>query len=329
MSSLKVVAIKPIHDVEHPPMKHPVLPQHEFGLLIVAPPGSGKTNLICNLLLNHFKGYFHEVWICSPTVKNDPKWERVLAARHVLCENKKLKKILGEKDKKTGKDLPKIVHKSEGDATKHLQDEPIDNKFDGRIPETDVFDDLNEIPKRLEQQHHMLERLEKLGYESSKAKYLINRVLLIEDDCAGLYRNANKSDPLTNAVFKRRHFGCSMIKVTQQFNAMPAAHRIAMGALILFDIPNKKELETIYESYQMGLDRNEWQKVYDYCTRKPFSFLYYNCNFPKGQRLYRNFDELLRVDDEDSDSQQSVYSDSNKINNTKRRRKERLPVKRK
>ncbi len=295
--TLKVVEVKPLTDRHHPPMKHSVLPQHEFGLLIVAPPGSGKTNLICNLLLNHFKGYFHDILICSPTVKNDPKWERVFATKGILCENKKLKKILGEGMTKGARKVPKIVHKSQGGENEFKEEASEDHKFDGKIPLENVFDDLDEIPKRLAKQTETLERLEKLGYDSSEAKFLLNRVLLIEDDMAGLYRGSNKQDPLTNVVFKRRHYGCSMIKVSQQFNAIPAGQRNAMGALIIFEIPNINELTTIYESYQMGLNRDDWLEVYKYCTKGKHNFMYYNTGFPKGERIFRNFEEQVKLED--------------------------------
>ena len=65
LSDLRVVNIEPVNAHTHPPVPHEVLPKHEFAMLIVAPKGSGKTNFICNLLLKHYKGYFHEVWVIS------------------------------------------------------------------------------------------------------------------------------------------------------------------------------------------------------------------------------------------------------------------------
>jgi Ni2+-binding GTPase involved in maturation of urease and hydrogenase len=63
---LKVEAI-PVGSVSHPPPKNEVLPTHEFTFGIVAPPGSGKTNLICNLLL-FYKKYFHNIVVVSPSI---------------------------------------------------------------------------------------------------------------------------------------------------------------------------------------------------------------------------------------------------------------------
>lgn len=294
--SLGIVAIKPFHEYSHPPVKHPILPQHEFGLLVVAPPGSGKTNLICNLLLNHYKGYFHEIHICSPTVKNDPKWDRVLQTKGLLVENKKLQKALGKPDKVAGQKVPDVVYKSQGRESE-FGGKAEESKFDGKLPEDAVFEDLEQVPIRLAKQNETLEELLKLGIKSDEAKFLLNRVLVIEDDMAGLYRDSSKRDPQTNVVFKRRHYGCSMIKVTQMYKAMPSGHRKAMSAIICFEIPNIRELETLYEEWQMGMNHDDWLQVYKYCTNKPFGFLYYNVNLPRGERVYRNFEEQITMDD--------------------------------
>ena len=55
---------------------NPILPPHAFNIGIIAPPRSGKSNLIMNLLLNpdfyynkkkHPYSYFHEIYYLSPT----------------------------------------------------------------------------------------------------------------------------------------------------------------------------------------------------------------------------------------------------------------------
>jgi ABC-type multidrug transport system ATPase subunit len=57
----------------HPKMDA-VLPQHEFSMGLIAPKGAGKTTMICNLL-RFYKGYFHTIYVFSPTVQNDDKWD--------------------------------------------------------------------------------------------------------------------------------------------------------------------------------------------------------------------------------------------------------------
>lgn len=49
-ADLKIDLIEKKNALHHPPASHPILPQHEFSMIIVAPKGSGKTNFICNLV---------------------------------------------------------------------------------------------------------------------------------------------------------------------------------------------------------------------------------------------------------------------------------------
>jgi hypothetical protein len=268
-------------------------------MLIVAPKGSGKTNLICNLLLNHYKGYFHQILVCSPTVENDPKWEVVKSTKGLLAENKILNKILGEKIYNGSKPMPKVVHKSEGEASEER--EKGDNKFDGKIPDDAFFTDMDELPERLGKQNEVMKKLRDLGY-NERAKYLIDRVLVIEDDQAGLYKAGNNNNKQVNLVFKHRHYGCSMIKVTQAYKAVPKSIRTNMNALVCFEIPNQAELDVIYEEWPMYLKYDDWMKMFEFATQDNFSFIYMNNHFPKGKRVYKNFEYLITLEDIEDES---------------------------
>ena len=117
LNNLDVDIVAPKDAHEHPAVYHRVLPQHEFSMLIVAPKGSGKTNFLCNLLLKHYKGYFHKALVCSPTVNNDEKWEVVQNTKHVLKENRKLDRILNSK-LDSGKKIRKVVFSNADEAQK-------------------------------------------------------------------------------------------------------------------------------------------------------------------------------------------------------------------
>ena len=58
----------------HPPPPSEILPRHEFSMGLIAPKGSGKTTVICNLL-KFYKGYFNTILVFSPTVASDEKWD--------------------------------------------------------------------------------------------------------------------------------------------------------------------------------------------------------------------------------------------------------------
>ncbi|MGL5112700.1 MAG: hypothetical protein ACRC6O_08690 [Flavobacterium sp.] len=87
---LTVEAIPTPKGFQHPTAKHDALPRHEFSMGLIgkfiddhlyfpvtnflAPKGSGKTTVICNLL-KFYKGYFHSILVFSPTVASDEKWD--------------------------------------------------------------------------------------------------------------------------------------------------------------------------------------------------------------------------------------------------------------
>jgi hypothetical protein len=45
----------------------------------------------------------------------------------------------------------------------------------------------------------------------------------------------------------------------------------------------------VYEEWPESMREEEWMKVFDFCTREPFTFIYINNHFPKGQRIFKNF----------------------------------------
>lgn len=65
------------------------LPKHEFFMLIVAPAGSGKTTLLLNIILRAYAQYWQRIFIFSPTINNDAKWEHVKKAKNVLMSSER------------------------------------------------------------------------------------------------------------------------------------------------------------------------------------------------------------------------------------------------
>lgn len=124
------------------------------------------------------------------------------------------------------------------------------------------------------------------GRNQLNAKYDADRMLLVMDDQAGLFRNGMRN-PVTNFLLKNRHYSCSVIVVTQAYKAVPKTVRIACSCLILFECPNLVELKSIYEEWPEGMNYEEWLRVYKYAIREPFSFMYINNKFKPGQRVFK------------------------------------------
>lgn len=286
---VRVENMQPKQVRQHPPQAHPHLPKHEFSMIIIAPKGSGKTNLIVNLLMKHYKGYFHKILVCSPTIDNDEKWDLVKDTKHVLKENKKLKKILLNEEEEGG--LPQLVHDSMLEQVKKADKK---ERFSGRIPEDCFFPDMQEIPGRIAEQQEMIESLRDMGY-GQNSKYLADRLLVIMDDQAGMFKAGNSQNPIVNYVIKHRHSSSSVIVVTQAYKAINKTIRTNCNCIVCFDIPSIAELKAIYEEYPEGMTYDEWVKVYKHCTKEDFGFMYINTKFPKGERLFKNFSTLLKL----------------------------------
>ncbi len=289
---LNIDVIEPTQHHKHPDVYHKVLPQHEFSMLIVAPKGSGKTNLLCNLILKHYKQYFHRIIVCSPTVDNDDKWDVVQSERNVLKENKKLEKALDGFTHKNKK-IKKVVFNGKEPLEEQLK--KAETRFDGIIPKEDFITDLDEIPRKIKEQQDIIKQLHDKGYKK-QAKYIADRMLVVLDDQAGMFKGGNVNNPMVNYVIKHRHSSSSVIIVTQAYKAIPKTIRTNCNALILFEIPNLSELKVIYEENPEGLNEHEWMKVYQHATEEPYSFMYINNKFPKGQRIYKRFDSQLVVE---------------------------------
>lgn len=121
-------------------------------------------------------------------------------------------------------------------------------------------------------------------------------MLIVLDDQAGMYKGGNFNNPIVNYVIKHRHYSSSCIIVTQAYKAVPKTIRSNCNAVILFEIPNLKELQVIYEENPEGMNEKEWRQVYAHCTKDPFSFMYINNKFKKGERIFKNFDSMITIE---------------------------------
>lgn len=63
-----------------------------------------------------------------------------------------------------------------------------------------------------------------------------------------------------------------------------------MSSLILFECPNEKEVEGVYEEWTERMNYEEWKQVYEYCVEEPYGFLYMNSKFKRDERVFKNFE---------------------------------------
>ena len=173
--------------------------------------------------------------------------------KHVLKENRKLERILNSK-LGVEKKIRKVVFSSNEEAQKEQDKE--ENKFDGKIPEEDFFTSIDELPARIAKQQELIQYLHDEKDMGKAAKFAADRLVVILDDQAGMFKGGNTNNPMVNYVIRHRHVSSSVIIVTQAYKAIPKTIRTNCNALILFDIPNLSELKVIYEENPESLNED-------------------------------------------------------------------------
>jgi hypothetical protein len=257
---------------------------------IIAPKGSGKTTLIVNLL-KFYKNYFHSIVIFSPTIESDEKWDYAKEL-DLICDNIPLKswiKSLRDKEKTTD-----IVARSNTGDIPELSD-GLGPLLDKRIPEENFHLDYDEefLKSIVAEQMDFVKVLKKHG----KSKHLANRVLFIMDDLVGstLFTNA-RQNTFKGLNTRHRHASASIIMVTQAYKEIPKTIRTNFSCLIVFEIPNDKELEVIYEENSLYMKRKDWLEAYEFCVAGDHDFMFINYQKQKRLRLMKNFDQVVFVD---------------------------------
>ena len=290
---MKVLTVKPIPvpaKWKHPPPPNDALPRHEFTMGLIAPKGAGKTTVICNLL-SFYKGYFHNILVFSPTVASDEKWDWVKEQK-LLIQNKPLIDFV---NKEKNREMNGIVEGAPDESEFDGLVEPYDSQFSGKIPQECFLSDYNEetLKEIMDEQMKVVTLLKK----HKQSKHLANRILIIFDDLVGssLFSGA-KNNPFKKLNTTHRHYSCSMLMVSQGYKEIPKTVRTNWSCLLIFEIPNDKEIEVIYEEFPMGLKRDPWMEVYQYAVNGDHSFFFMNYQKEKRLRMMKNFDEVLFYD---------------------------------
>ena len=100
------------------------------------------------------------------------------------------------------------------------------------------------------------------------------KVLIIFDDMIADIMRSEKFKEIVKELFIRcRKLNISMVFKTQSYFRTPKDARLNCTHYILMKIGNKKELESIAEENSSHLDFKEVLKIYNYCTREPYSFM--------------------------------------------------------
>ena len=121
------------------------------------------------------------------------------------------------------------------------------------------------------------------------------KVLIIFDDMIADLMRSKKFKAIFKELFIRcRKLNISIVFITQSYFITPKDARLNSTHYILMKMCNKKELKSIAEEKSGHLDFKDFFKIYNHCTRDPYSFMMVD-NRPTARVIFkRNFDEPIK-----------------------------------
>ena len=100
------------------------------------------------------------------------------------------------------------------------------------------------------------------------------KVLIVFDDMiADIEYNKNFKRIIKELFYRARKINVSIIFIMQSFFRALKDARLNSTHYILMKISNKKELKRIAEEISGHLNCKDFLKIYNYCTREPYSFM--------------------------------------------------------
>ena len=90
-----------------------------------------------------------------------------------------------------------------------------------------------------------------------------------------------------------RKLNISIVFITQSYFRTPKDARLNSAYYILMKIGNKKELKSIAKDHSGHLDFKDFLKIYNYCTKEPYSFMMIDTIPTACVTFKKNFDEPI------------------------------------
>ena len=120
------------------------------------------------------------------------------------------------------------------------------------------------------------------------------KVLIVFDDMIVDIEYNKKFKRIIKELFYRaRKINVSIVFITQSYFRALKDARLNSAHYILIKIGNKKELKRIAEEKSGHLDYKDFLKIYNYCTREPYSFMLIDTRPTASITFKKNFDELI------------------------------------
>ena len=126
-------------------------------------------------------------------------------------------------------------------------------------------------------------------------KIEIKKVLIVFDDMiADIEYKKNFKRIIKELFYRVRKINVSIVFITQSYYRALKDARLNSTYYVLMKIGNK-ELKRIAEEKSGHLDYKDFLKIYNYCTKEPYSFMTIDAR-PTATILFKkNFDEPINL----------------------------------
>ena len=118
------------------------------------------------------------------------------------------------------------------------------------------------------------------------------KVLIIFDDMISHVMSDKKAQQILKDLFiKCRKLNISLCFLTQAYFSVPKDLRLNCTHYILFELNNRRELQSIAIDHSADIDYKDFIKIYRVCTKEFFNFL--TIDTTKDNKFIKNLDEIL------------------------------------
>ena len=133
----------------------------------------------------------------------------------------------------------------------------------------------------LDEQAAMVKWQKKQGYKK------IHGICVVVDDFADDERVVHSNTNVLAMLFLRgRHLMVSTLLSTQKYRALSTMMRANAQFLVVFRLRNRKELEALIEEVSAVYSPEALQRLYNYATDDPFSFLYVDMMAKRREEMF-------------------------------------------
>lgn len=256
------VKVKPIHlpQIEKKNIKgKDLFDELYFNVFICSRKKSGKTQLIWNIL-NKCTNKLSKVIIFCPTIHKDNTYQEIIKK----LQDRGINVVTFTSFIEDGVDQLK-------EMINFFQTDQKEEDEEGQKVRYVKFDDEEEEDEK-----------------KYKPKKLAPEYVIVMDDMASELKNKN----VANLLKTHRHYHSSCIVSSQYPNDCTPESIKQFDYLILFKNHSTNKLEEIHQRIDTSLPFEEFEKLYEFATKKPFSFLKIDT---RNDTFYENFDKRLEI----------------------------------